>query len=157
MVTKGIIVRLKAKSGQEETVAGFLRDAGSKNETSVDGQRVSEIKLVGGESLRVGSTELLFEVRPRNATPGWADPLEPPEPVEKNNLALSVRDRRHYRVQELPRDLGEAIDLMKRSSFMRRSLGDHVFKHYIAAKEAEWRDYIVQVHDWEVERYLASY
>ena len=27
MVTKGIIVRLKAKSGQEETVAGFLRDA----------------------------------------------------------------------------------------------------------------------------------
>ena len=27
MVTKGVIVRLKAKSGQEETVAGFLRDA----------------------------------------------------------------------------------------------------------------------------------
>lgn len=27
MVTKGLIVRLKAKSGQEETVAGFLRDA----------------------------------------------------------------------------------------------------------------------------------
>jgi quinol monooxygenase YgiN len=27
MVTKGIIVRLKAKTGQEETVAGFLRDA----------------------------------------------------------------------------------------------------------------------------------
>jgi quinol monooxygenase YgiN len=27
MVTKGIIVRLEAKSGQEETVAGFLRDA----------------------------------------------------------------------------------------------------------------------------------
>ena len=88
---------------------------------------------------------------------GIRERMEPPEPVEKNNLALSVRDRRHYRVQELPRDLGEAIDLMKRSSFMRRSLGDHVFKHYIAAKEAEWRDYIVQVHDWEVERYLASY
>lgn len=27
MITKGIIVRLKAKRGQEETVAGFLRDA----------------------------------------------------------------------------------------------------------------------------------
>ena len=27
MVTKGIVVRLKAKSGQEATVAGFLRDA----------------------------------------------------------------------------------------------------------------------------------
>lgn len=27
MVTKGIIVRLKAKTDEEETVAGFLRDA----------------------------------------------------------------------------------------------------------------------------------
>lgn len=27
MVTKGLIVRLEAKSGQEERVAGFLRDA----------------------------------------------------------------------------------------------------------------------------------
>ena len=27
MVTKGLIVRLAAKTGQEETVAGFLRDA----------------------------------------------------------------------------------------------------------------------------------
>jgi len=87
---------------------------------------------------------------------GIREKLEPPDPVDKNIFALSVRDRRHYRVQELPRDLGEAIDLMKRSSFMRRVLGEHVFRHYVAAKEAEWQDYIVQVHDWEVRRYLST-
>lgn len=46
-----------------------LRDTGSKNGTFVAGQRVSEIELVGGETLVVGSTELLFEVDSGNTVP----------------------------------------------------------------------------------------
>ena len=83
--------------------------------------------------------------------------IEPPEPVEKNIFTLSVRDRRRYRIQELPRDLSEALEAFRRSTFMREVLGDHVFNHLIAAKEQEWQQYSTQVHDWEVERYLASY
>ena len=79
---------------------------------------------------------------------------EPPEPIDKNIWTLSVRERRRYRIQELPRDLGEAITLLKRSSFVRDALGEHVFPYFIAAKEREWQDYIAQVHDWEIERYL---
>jgi glutamine synthetase len=82
---------------------------------------------------------------------------EPPEPVDKNIWGLSVRERRKYRIQELPRDLGEAIDLLKRSSLMRETLGEHVFRHFVEAKEQEWRDYIAQVHEWEIESYLARY
>lgn len=79
---------------------------------------------------------------------------EPPEPVDRNIWSLSVRDRRRYRIQELPRDLGEAIALSKRSSFVKDALGEHVFQYFIAAKEQEWLDYIAQVHEWEIERYL---
>jgi glutamine synthetase len=79
---------------------------------------------------------------------------EPPDPIDKNIWTLSVRERRKYKIQELPRDLGEAITLLKRSPFVRDSLGEHVFQYFIAAKEAEWQDYIAQVHDWEIERYL---
>jgi glutamine synthetase len=82
---------------------------------------------------------------------------EPPEPVDKNIWELSVRERRKYRIQELPRDLGEAIDLLKRSSLMREVLGEHVFRYFVEAKEHEWREYIAQVHDWEIESYLARY
>ena len=57
-------------------------------------------------------------------------------------------------IQELPRDLGEAITLLKRSAFVRDSLGEHVFQYFVAAKEREWQEYIAQVHDWEIERYL---
>ena len=88
---------------------------------------------------------------------GIRNRIEPPEPVDKNIWRLSVRDRRRYRIQELPRDLGEAIDLMRKSSFMRGALGDHVFQQFVAAKNQEWREYLVQVHDWEIDQYLAVY
>ncbi|MEX0906835.1 MAG: type I glutamate--ammonia ligase [Gemmatimonadota bacterium] len=79
---------------------------------------------------------------------------EPPEPIDKNIWTLSVRERRRYKIQELPRDLGEAITLLKRSAFVRETLGEHVFQYFITAKESEWNDYIAQVHDWEIDRYL---
>jgi glutamine synthetase len=83
--------------------------------------------------------------------------LDPPDPIDKNIFALSVRERRKYRIQELPRDLGEALALLRKSRLMREVLGEHVFQHFIAAKELEWRAYTAQVHDWEIERYLAKY
>ncbi|HWV56154.1 MAG TPA: type I glutamate--ammonia ligase [Longimicrobiales bacterium] len=82
--------------------------------------------------------------------------VEPPEPVNKNIAALSVRERRRYRIQDLPRDLGEAIEQLQRDRFMRETLGEHVFRHFIQAKQQEWAEYIAQVHDWEIERYLAT-
>jgi glutamine synthetase len=88
---------------------------------------------------------------------GVRDRVKPPEAVDKNIWELSVRDRRRYKIQELPRDLGESIDLLKRSSFIRGVLGQHVFEHFVAAKEREWAEYIGQVHDWEVDQYLAAY
>jgi glutamine synthetase len=80
--------------------------------------------------------------------------MEPPEPIDKNIWTLSVRERRRYKIQELPRDLGEAITLLKRSAFVRDVLGEHVFQYFVRAKELEWKDYTSQVHDWEIERYL---
>ncbi|HEX6135004.1 MAG TPA: type I glutamate--ammonia ligase [Longimicrobiales bacterium] len=79
----------------------------------------------------------------------------PPEPIDKNIWTLSVRERRRHKIQELPRDLGEAITLLKRSAFVRDALGEHVFQYFVTAKEREWQEYIAQVHDWEIERYLS--
>ncbi len=88
---------------------------------------------------------------------GIRNKVNPPDPVDRNIWELSVRDRRKYRITELPRDLGEALELMKRSQFMKQVLGDHVYTNFLAAKEQEWQEYIAQVHDWEIEQYLATY
>lgn len=80
--------------------------------------------------------------------------LTPPDPVDKNIFALTVRERRKYKIKQLPRDLGEALEYLRKDDVMKEILGEHVFEHFLAAKEQEWEDYISQVHDWEIERYL---
>jgi glutamine synthetase len=40
---------------------------------------------------------------------------------------------------------------------LRAALGDHVTRHYLAAKRQEWREYGTQVSSWELERYLGTY
>jgi glutamine synthetase len=65
-----------------------------------------------------------------------------------------VRERRRYKIQDLPRDLGEAITLLKRSPLMRDTLGEHVFQYFVAAKETEWQAYSAEVHEWETLHYL---
>lgn len=88
---------------------------------------------------------------------GIRNKINPPDPVDRNIWELSIRDRRKYKIAELPRDLGEAVDLMKRSAFVKAVLGEHVYDNFLAAKEQEWQAYIAQVHEWEIERYLPLY
>ena len=88
---------------------------------------------------------------------GIRNQMDPPDPVDKNIFELTVRERRRYKIQELPKDLGEAIGEFQKSDLVKEALGEHVFEHFVAAKEQEWADYIAQVHEWEIERYLSSY
>jgi len=37
------------------------------------------------------------------------------------------------------------------------ALGDHIAQHFLAAKRQEWRDYISQVSQWELDNYLGKY
>jgi glutamine synthetase len=37
------------------------------------------------------------------------------------------------------------------------ALGEHVSKHFLQAKREEWREYISQVTQWELENYLLKY
>lgn len=88
---------------------------------------------------------------------GIRNEMDPPDPVDKNIFELTVRERRRHKIRELPRDLGEAVEMLKKSDLMQETLGEHVFEHFVAAKEQEWADYIAQVHEWEIDRYLAAY
>jgi len=54
----------------------------------------------------------------------------------------------------LPGSLGEAIGEAERSELVAATLGEHVFEWFIRNKKAEWAEYIAQVTQWELERYL---
>jgi glutamine synthetase len=83
--------------------------------------------------------------------------IDPGPPVNKNIFAMSHRERRHLRIDELPSNLSEALDELEKDDLMRDVLGAHLFEHFVAAKREEWLDYIKHVSPWEIDRYLEMY
>ncbi len=83
--------------------------------------------------------------------------LEPPPAVRKNIYRMSIRERRRFKIDQLPRDLSEALDLMQKSKLVKETLGNHLYKQFVEAKRQEWKDYTDQVHPWEVQMYLGGY
>ena len=70
---------------------------------------------------------------------------------------MSHRERRSLRIDELPANLNDALDELERSALMRETLGDHIFEHFLEAKRREWFEYLQQVSQWEITRYLKAY
>src|SRR5256886_3560522 len=83
--------------------------------------------------------------------------LTPPDPVNKNIFEMSFRERRKYRIDELPRDLHEALDMLEKDEVIREALGAHIYERFVEAKRGEWQEYIGKVSEWELERYLSVY
>jgi len=83
--------------------------------------------------------------------------LTPPEPVNKNIFELTYREKRHHRIGDLPRDLHEALDELEKDRVILDALGEHIAGRFIEAKRAEWQEYISQVSEWEIRRYLGTY
>jgi glutamine synthetase len=100
---------------------------------------------------------LAFAVMLRAGLDGIKEGLEAPKPVNKNIFDMSERQKRSLKIDALPRDLIDAVHHLEKSKLMRETLGEHVFHHFIAAKKAEWGDYISRVHGWEIDRYLGVY
>ena len=83
--------------------------------------------------------------------------LSPGEPVNKNIYTMSQRERSRLKIKSLPANLSEATDAMEKDPLIREALGDHIFLNYVRAKRDEWSNYIAQVHQWEVDKYLSAY
>jgi glutamine synthetase len=77
--------------------------------------------------------------------------------VDKNIFEMSFRDRRHHRIDDLPRDLHEALEALEKDTVIRAALGDHIYERFVDAKQREWQAYIGQVSEWELKRYLGQY
>ena len=100
---------------------------------------------------------LAFAVMIAAGLDGVRQKTEPGPPVNRNIFAMSHREKRRLRIDELPCDLGEALRQMKKDPLIRETLGDHIYNHFVEAKLAAWQEYCAAVHPWEIERYLARY
>ncbi|MFB6359719.1 MAG: type I glutamate--ammonia ligase, partial [Halobacteriales archaeon] len=83
--------------------------------------------------------------------------LEAPAPVRENIYEFDESTREDYGIDTLPGDLGRAIDALEADPVIQEALGDHVAEKFVEAKRAEYADYIVEVSDWELDRYLETF
>jgi len=88
---------------------------------------------------------------------GVANKFEAREPVNRNIFKMSYRDRRKYQIDDLPRDLHEALDRFEKDDVIKAALGEHLTERFLEAKREEVQQYNEQVTKWEIDTYLGRY
>lgn len=85
-----------------------------------------------------------------------------PDPVEENIYHMSNSKQKKYDIKTLPRNLEEAIKLMKKSTLLHETLGEHIFNKFLANKTWEIEEYNKnvskefekQVSEYEIRKYM---
>jgi glutamine synthetase len=70
---------------------------------------------------------------------------------------MNYHERRARGIKNLPSSLSEALKYFQTSDLMKKTLGDHIHHHFLEAKKIEWAVYKRQVHNWEIDQYIATY
>jgi glutamine synthetase len=83
--------------------------------------------------------------------------MTPPAEITENIFAMDEDTRMAHGIDNLPGNLGEAIDALCDDELMCDTLGKHVFPRYVNGKREEWSEYSRQVTDWEIGRYMTLF
>jgi glutamine synthetase len=99
---------------------------------------------------------LAFAVMLMAGLDGIEKKLAPPPPVEEDVYGFDDAKLKKFYIETIPGSLDEAIGELENSDFIKETLGKHTFEHYVQAKKEEWKDYRIQVTEWELKRYLEN-
>ncbi|WP_421384778.1 type I glutamate--ammonia ligase [Bacillus salacetis] len=88
---------------------------------------------------------------------GIKNEMKAPKPVDRNIYVMNKQEREEAGIEDLPSNLSNALEALKKDEVMVKALGGHIFEHFIEAKEIEWDMFRTQVHPWEREQYLQMY
>ena len=88
---------------------------------------------------------------------GIKNQLTPPPSVERNIYAMDQEERLAEGIIDLPASLDMALVELKSNEVIVSALGDHIYEHFVEAKEIEWDLYRSAVHAWEREHYMKMY
>ncbi|RQH01990.1 type I glutamate--ammonia ligase [Natrarchaeobius oligotrophus] len=83
--------------------------------------------------------------------------LECPDPVRENIYEFDEAKREEYGIDTLPTNLGEAVDALEEDPVIYEALGEHVAPKFVEAKSQEFEEYLVDVSQWELDRYLETF
>jgi len=88
---------------------------------------------------------------------GIKNQIDPGEPVSQNIYTMSKEEKKSLSIESLPSTLNEALLELDKDELLKSTLTNHILKNIIEAKRKEWENYRIQVHQWELDRYLTIY
>lgn len=88
---------------------------------------------------------------------GVKNKLTPPAPVDRNIYVMSKEERLDEGIIDLPATLMQALEQLKSDEVIVSGLGEHIFEHFVEAKEIEWDMFRTVVHQWERDQYMSMY
>ena len=80
--------------------------------------------------------------------------MQVPDELTQDIRKLNEEEKNLLGIQMLPENLGEAIKAMGQDPLVAEVLGETYRKGYMKTKRKEWKDYLAQVSEWELNRYL---
>ena len=88
---------------------------------------------------------------------GVTQKYDPGEPLNQDLYSMTDEQLAASGAQRLPRNLLEAIEILKDDTLAKEVLGETMLNSYLHYKMDEWERYHQTVTDWEVEEYLRLY
>ena len=100
---------------------------------------------------------LAFAVMLKAGIDGIRNQIDPGKPVSQNIYIMSKGEKESLGIESLPSNLNEALLELNKDEVIKSALTGHILESYIEAKKEEWENYRIQVHQWELDRYLTIY
>ncbi len=96
---------------------------------------------------------LTFAVIAAAGLDGVEKGLRAPAPINEDIFHMTDDRREELGIDSLPGGLEAAIAELEAGEIGLKTLGEHVFTEYVAAKKEEWDSYRTTIHTWEIENY----
>ena len=97
---------------------------------------------------------LALAVLLRAGLDGIKNEIMPPENIDENIQKMTQEQRDALHIEELPRSLKAAVNELEKDELICDVLGEKLAQKIIKAHRKEYRDYYMQVTDWEIANYL---
>jgi len=100
---------------------------------------------------------LSFAVMIKAGIDGIKNKIDPGKPVSQNIYTMSKEEIKSLGIENLPSTLKEALLELDKDEVIKSALTTHILENYVDAKREEWESYRMQVHQWELDKYLTIY
>ena len=119
---------------------------------SADKERKSRLELRSPDA--TANPYLALAVLLKAGLDGIKNKIMPPANIDENIQKMTQERREELHVEELPRNLGDATAELEKDQFLIDVLGGELAKKIIKANKKEYKEYCMQVTDWEIAHYL---